>query len=57
LWNDNHLTLNDFSGTDEEREAAWEDAVRANYGVWSDSIEAPEYMATSVLLSSGIWSN
>ena len=57
LWNSNHLTFNDFAGTDEQREALWEDAVRSQYGDWSDNITDPVYMATTVLQSNGVWSD
>lgn len=52
LWS--NLTLNEFQGTDEQREASWEAAVLSNYGVWSDNVADPIYMATTIRVD-GVW--
>lgn len=56
LWNSHNLTLNDFSGTDEQRETLWEAAVRSSYGIWSDYIVDPIYMAMCTF-ENGSWSD
>ena len=57
LINNHNMTFNDYAGTDEERETLWEAAMlQAGYGVWSDTVEDPVYMATTVLVE-GVWSN
>lgn len=56
LWNNNNLTLNAFQGTDEQREASWEAAVLNDYGVWSDDVVDPIYMATCTLVGD-VWSD
>lgn len=57
-WNSHNLTLNDFTGDRATRVTNWETAVyNAGYGVWGESISSPTYMAISVKLENGSWSD